>query len=144
MGLYLPHKWSQSLAAVPEWFRPSYLRSPCEYPVNLLFASLSLPSPLTSSCSSKGATHFLNQCIPPVGMDTPFPCPSFKGRYQALPATWGLGTCILPQHLWAEVSTVPAAAAPAGAGDHAPEHATTVAAVSQAAISMFPVPHANC
>lgn len=72
-------------------------------PVKILLISslpsLSLPSLFTSSCSSKGATHFLSQCTPLVGMDTPFPCPSLKGRYQALSAVQGLGTCILPQHL---------------------------------------------
>ena len=72
-------------------------------PVKILLISslhsLSLSSLLTSFCSSKGATHFLNQRTPLVGMDTPFPCPSLKGRYQALPAAQGLGTCILPQQL---------------------------------------------
>lgn len=139
----------------PSYYRTSYLTTDrslwlpllCDSdfltsgdPVKILLISslpsLSLPSLLTSSCSSKGAIHFLNQRTPLVGMGTPFHCPSLKGRYQALPAAQGLGAYNLPQQLWAEVSPVAAA----GAGDRAPGGAATVADAPRAAISTFPAP----
>lgn len=127
---------SQSLAAPPMWFRLSYLWIPVQI-LLISLPSLVLPS-LISSSRSMGTTRFFSQSLLLLQTGTLSYCSSLTGRYQALPAAQGLGTCTLPQQLRAEVSAVPAAALPAGGEGCVPGCPATAAALSCASISIFP------
>lgn len=127
----------QSLAAPPMWFRLSYLWFPCADPLNLF--AFSDPSQPYFLIQVNGDNTFFQPIPTPLaGRDTLSYCSSLTGRYQALPAAQGLGTCTLSQQLRAEVSAVPAAALPAGGEGCLPGCAATAAALSCASISIFP------